>query len=314
MTEIKNFKLFAAIILLCLGTTLLKAQEKEHDLTLNLQQGSTFKMEEQIIQHVTQEVSGMKQEMYQTYKTTYTYLVETVNDSDYIFKITYNHIYFEMNNPLTGINKYDSDKDGMNTDDPMFKNFAALTGKSFKMRVLKTGAVRNLLETDAMIEAMMGDLAITDTAEAAAKKAELNALFGGNRIITSFENSFNIYPENKVDVGDSWTKNNTVTTVFPIIVESTYTLDLAKKKKLQVSMKSTMESNPDEVVEQNDMEMSYDLKGDMTGTFELDGTTHMAKTVKINQNISGKVSMNSTMYGEMTFPMSIETEVTKTIK
>jgi hypothetical protein len=130
--------------------------------------------------------------------------------------------------------------------------------------------------------------------------------FGDEALKTMFEQSFKIYPDKKVKVGDVWSVN----LLFPSLggdakVENTYSLQSTKNNVAQADVKSSFHFTPSANAASEGM--GSELSGDQQGQIAIDIKTGMLLNSKATQIAKGKLKMQDTeVLTNMTSNISID--------
>lgn len=120
-------------------------------------------------------------------------------------------------------------------DNTQNKIFKAMMKKPFHITMTKTGKVEKV-EGAENLWADIGKLGI-DEATINTIKPALNQMMSENSLRSSFEQALVTYPENKVQVGDTWNSTTGLPMGFPVEVANTW--KLAEQTSTQAVVNST---------------------------------------------------------------------------
>jgi hypothetical protein len=269
--------LFALALLFSCG-----APKEKIELMLRLQEGQSYSIRVTMDQDISQRPAGQKMDMRQTLAVEYTFDVQEVDeDGTALVDVIYTAVLYKLDGP--GINvEYDSANPPAHVSDAA-RGFAALVGQGFSMRIAADGQVSDLQGVDAMLDSLTRGL---DPVAA----QSLREQFGDEALRETMEQMMAIYPEAPVGIGDSWRKQITVTKGYPIIVDTTWTLEGRREGVAVIGVRSKIKPNPGAPpLEVGGMTVSYNLSGEQEGTTELDEATGWTVGGQIKQDISGEV-------------------------
>jgi hypothetical protein len=277
-------------IICCAAGLSASAQVK---LSLNPAKGAKYQYRTEMVQNITQTVMGqtipMEQEMTFVYDMNIKEKDSQVIEAEFIYR----EVYYLLSSAMMKM-AYDSKNPVENmseTDKMMAKIFGVLIGKPFNVSFTADGSVLSVSGMDTIMEDVVK--AVADDGQIASQiVSALQQQFGNEPIGKSFEQSFKIYPDRKIKVGDSWeTQQTVVISGMTTETKSTYTLKSLKKNVASAEVVSSMVLKP--------IGMEGTIAGEQTGTMEIDVKTGLPLTGNITQNIKGtlttqgvEVSMN----------------------
>jgi hypothetical protein len=159
--------------------------------------------------------------------------------------------------------------------------FAAMKGKSFIIKVNPQGEITKVEGFDKIGEAMANEMKMDE----AKKKQVIEGFknqFNENAVKESFGQSFDIFPDKKVKVGDSWQKKTTSGVgKTKMTTNTTYTVKGIKGNTMELASASKMDLNGQ--------------SADMKGTLFVDINTGMVKNGTIKQSMGGERKMMNTI-------------------
>lgn len=302
---------FAIALLIAACCRPARAQEDKLELRLRLKQGEVYRLKTTVEQKINQTVGANAQATEQTFAVGYRMAVESVDAAGNMkVATTYDSVLFRQKGP-SGAVEYDSANPPKQVPAGA-KAFAALAGLGFKSTVTPTGKVTAVEGLDAMFAEMVRKLELPDGPQKAAVQKALNDQFGEDAMKQNLQNVFALYPEKPVAVGESWQRRVVVAKGFPMVLEGTYTLKSRDQGVAHVEIKATL--SPNEAagpVELGTGKMSYDLKGEQSGTADVEEATGWTRSLTTNQTVAGGLRFQAAGgVPETNNPITIQEKVT----
>lgn len=312
MNSKKTISVLSMVILFA-GISL--AQEKV-DLKLNLKAGDSHEMKMVQIQDITQTVNGQEMKMKQTQEMILGVDCLSV-DQDGVMdvKMAYKSMKMTIESPM-GKMEFDSTNpkpaDSNKPQEKMMAGiFSAMVGSEFQMKVKPTGETFDVRGISEMMNKLKQQMP-AEQMQGAEKM--IDKMFDESQIKELTGNMMNMYPENKVAIGDSWYDTKSINFMLPIDIDTTYMLKNLKDGTAVIDVVSKMDmgdtSKPLDIDPNN--KMSMQLSGTMNGTNEVDVNTGLTKKGNMTMNFSGMLKMeaNEQMPEGMTIPMTIKGDIT----
>lgn len=245
---------------------------------------------------VTQELPSGPMEI-DTKVTTYTsYQVGKMENSEIVLGVQYNR--FITSSESMGMSQT-IDTDSLSENDPSAKILGRLTNKPFQAKLTPTGEV---IAVDGL-EKLWTENDTTLTPMERAGIEQLKSSFGGEAFRKAMERAINIFPDENVQIGDTW-QTEEVAEVSGMTMEMkvTYTLTEVTDKHFILDIDGTVKSDPSKPMMQMGMEMTMDLQGTNKGTVKLDKETRWPVESEATQSLKGTVGTQA-----MDIPMEIVT-------
>jgi hypothetical protein len=264
---------------------------KKITLQLNLKEGSLYNLKTTTQQQIIQKIQGQEQEINQTIGAGYTFSVEEVDKYGVAkIKITYNSTFFKRDS-LSGKVEYDSSKSPTEIPEEA-KGFAALVGESFLIWMSSKGEVLDVKGADDIVRHVVEKFNLTDESMKVSMEQDLKEQFGDKALQESMGNMMGVYPDAPVGIGDSWERASTVSRGLPIVLENVYKFKAQRGHNLIIEVYSKIKPNPAAApAKRGPILLKYILQGEQKGTIQIKETTGWISSAKVNQQLSGKVSM-----------------------
>ena len=270
-------------------STLVLAQcstaEKTTKLAFNLPKGKVY--EYVMDMTMSQEAQGQKGST--SIKGAYLMEVTDANDSLSTVRTTFDRL--GMNMEMGGM-KLDIDSDKADTasgqlsaqamqanpmgamQSLMGGMFRGMKGKSFTMVMDREGKVSSVSGLEEVASGMAGEMNVADDMRSTMQQAFAQQ-FNSEKMKDAFQ-SYNIYPNKEVKVGDSWERTATMS---GIELKSKYTVKSIEGNSVSLAMTGDV-ANPQ-------------LKGTQSGTLLVDKNTGLILKGDIEQHFTGPVTINS---------------------
>ncbi|MGE5942755.1 MAG: DUF6263 family protein [Flavobacteriales bacterium] len=272
-------------------------------LEYHLKVGDSMTVFQKATQDILQDLDGTKHEMKNILEADYTFVVSQKTDSTYI--INFNFERFKM---ITTSNLYGEvinvdTKNSVSKDDIQAQVFLGMIGAKLKMVLLKNGKVKSISGTDKMIAKMIANAGISDELTKQVMIESMKKEFGNKSLAQSFEQMTFIYPNKKVNIGDTWINNYK----GDLFAKNTWKLDTITEKTFELSANSdiTMSTKEDNV--------SMTLTGKQQTKLTASKTSGFIKDMVVKQTAKG-ISVMEQM-ANVDIPTTITSTTTyKTIK
>ena len=252
-------------------------------LSFNPTQGETYVYRFNSEQTTNQTVMGMEMPSTVTMDMLFAMTANNSNDNEVQVEFTYKEIATRMSS-LMGNLEISSTLEGAAA-----QMFNAIIGKPIGVVFRRDGSVQSISGLDAVTEGL-------NPADPSA--AILLSTFNEDAMRQMFEQSFNMYPSDAVNIGDSWNNDIQLSMMgMDSDIRSTYTLRSVNGNIATIDLVSVSTTT----IEQNE------ISGESTGQITLDINTGMIITSTMTTTMSGNfvmegmaIAMNSTATVSMT--------------
>ncbi|RYY87683.1 MAG: hypothetical protein EOO15_11135 [Chitinophagaceae bacterium] len=268
-------------LLLALGFLLIAgAASAQVMLALNLQPGKTYAYSIDLDIHSSKGDQSVTMEI----KSSYDIFVSSVRADTLLLRCTYSRMAMAMDlgeTKFAGDSRSPLDTTEFTADAMMNRMVHALTGKSFTLKITREGAVVDVLGVPEMTEAVVADAGLPEGARENFRTA-FTQQFNERSLAESFTQSFHIYPNKVVKVGDSWNRTFTNSS-SGLSADAIYTVKAIKGDLVYLDIKS-------------DLKMSNSsMQGTQKGDMVLEAATGLMRNGSIRQHITGDAEIDNTI-------------------
>jgi hypothetical protein len=263
-------------------------------LTFNPAQKTTYEYSTELDIDVAQTVMGQAIPMNQKMKILYQLQVLERSNESIKIRCTYTYMQLSSSSPSPMVPKLSFDSRTPNYKTPMDSMVSVMLGnfigKSYVVEMSPTGAVQSI----AGMKEMLGSVSQNNP-----MLAYMTQMFSDDALKQSLEQSFRIYPETPVNIGDSWDVKQAIgMNGMSVDNLSTYTLKDVKDGVATLDILSKMDY-------QLTTPMEGTLRGSTSGSMDVDLKTGLPKQSLSAMKMSGKFSAQG---------MEIENETTAKTK
>jgi hypothetical protein len=304
----KQFTIKSALFICAMMLVFSACGNKEkYTLVYNLNAGDVFGVFMSVDMNISQSVMGQSMDIGNHMKMNSLYVVNSVDENTIDMDFMFTSMRMDMS--AAGFElSFDSETDTeFATAEDMSPLFRAITNLPFNMVMDRQGNVKSVSGMEKMIDAMFS--VFDDEIDDFTKEqmvAQLGQQFDSESMQTTMGQSFAIFPENPVRIGESWKTTGTVN---------------AGQVNLNMDMKTTLKSvnshiavlhvhgefSTDAPIVQvtNGMETSVTLTGTQHGTMEIDMNTGWIIKGELTQDMKTEVEVQG-----MKLPQTISSKIT----
>lgn len=300
----KNLK--TIVMLLMVLAVGLNAEAKKVKLQYQLEQGKTFTYEVKSNQDITQEMMG--QTMGQTIESVQTFefaVKEVLGNGDYVMEYRMKHYRMEAK---TDMGDMSFDTETANTEGAMgeLMNKLLMTPIEFVMK--GSGEIVEFKNNEE-IAALVDSLADPTNPEFQMLAPIMSHFGSDDASKQSISTMLLVYPGGKIKSGKTWESTSTMNQMVNFVSTNVTQLSeikgntaiLTQDNKISVGEGGT-------TMEQQGMEMEFELAGGKQGSFEVDMTTGLIQKASGITTITGIISIDSSQLpAPMSIPMTIKT-------
>ena len=229
--------------------------------------------------------------------------VKEKNNDEISIDYSYKEVVMEVSNPMMNI-KYDSKNTAESSSEPeklIAQIFNGLIGKNMNVVFAPDGSVKSISGFDAIMEDIQKNIISANPAIQQMVNAFLQSL-NEDAMKQTFEQSFKVYPDKEIKVGDSWDKDISYTAAGILNnIKNTYTLksvvnDIALLDVVSVSNVKPSAGNGN-------------MEGEMIGGQKSEMSLNVKTGMLINSTGAGSAKGKFTTQG-MEILMDTESKVT----
>ena len=284
-------------IIIALGVFFISLQTfAQQALQYNLSVGSTFTVEQEAKQHITQDLQGTEQIIENTLKSQMHFKVVAIDDATITLEMTFKTMKMIMSSPSLGV-IMDADtetQDDLNSTSNMFK---ATLNIPVTITMEKSGKIKEVTGGDKLIESMFKAASITELAAMESARAQFEKQFGSSALSQSIEQMTYFLPAKKVAIKDTWA------TVFSWNLEAKNTWTLAEYSALTSKITGTATT----VMSTIDENVVMVLNGTQTSTITLDSKTGLFQNIIVKSENSGNAQIAA---ANASIPTTIKSTIT----
>jgi len=276
------------------------------DLMLNLEEGKAYVQKTSLESNVSQNMMGQAIEV-KTSSNSSIHLKKTKENGEIdSYEAKYGDIAVSSSQ-MGQTQTFSSDTASLESVDAMSRAFAMLANKNFEATINGKGVVQEVNGLDEMVTEAMGAIP-----QGPGMAEMLKSSVGIDGFTKNLEITTDIFPDKKVKVGDSWTKEQFLSVGLPIISTSTYTLKSTADGVATLEVNGTFATDPNNATTQlQGMEANQYFEGTRTGTMTVNLATGWVTSGKLNDEIVGSMSFapSSQMPDGMTIPIDVKNTI-----
>ncbi len=289
--------------LLCTLLLMTTAYAQKAKLSMNLEEGKTYKQLTHSQSTINQDVYGQKMKIVITIDGSVSFLANTVTKTGFDMTAQYNWMKISMEMPQGSM---ELNSENHAEDDFLSQLLAEMKLIPFQMKMDRKGKILEMENVDAKWEAVMHKIPL---AQAEQVKSQMMDAFGEDARTSSIEMVTAVFPEKAVKKGAQWSSSTTRDAGMSFTLSNTYTYEGNEDGLAIISVRSSIETTDKEAwLENNGMTMRYELSGTMTGQILVDMKSGWTREATIEQNLEGKtyIQDNEQIPGGMEIPMTIK--------
>ena len=278
-------------------------------LSLNLQEGQTYKLKSNATQTMQQTVHNMKQKITTSIKGVMSFYVKERQNDKFIIDLTYNKLQFKLTAPraVISFNSEDSNK----TDNIYDRIYSQFIGKKFTMIIDRYGKVDTVQGLDALGKSIINGLELKNPMLKAQLVEDFKGMFGNKSLKSSLELLTCFFPKKPVHIGESWSNTIDLSSAFPATFNNTWKLTDFDSTQAIIKGNALIESmNGGAPMRIGNMAISYDVQGNQTSEIHIQPKSGWILFAKINSHVTGtiKVEKNTQLPNGLNIPFDLRTE------
>jgi hypothetical protein len=259
---------------------------KKEPIKLSLKAGDKRTVSLKSNQHVSMNAMGMN--------------MDTSNGADLEFDLTVTAVDeagtadIDVNVRRYSLTNDSSMKAMMGGGDPMSAIGSAIEGKKFTMRLTPYGSIESIGGWDAIKADIQQKMGASGPGGAGVPAGFLDQVAGEDLIRGQMEGLFAVYRTDPAGKGDTWSKTVSEVGVFPVSVETKYTLVDRAGGYSTVESIGTLKANESMSgpMAQLGVSMKMDFKGEQKGVVKIEDATGWVVRDESDLNFSGDMSID----------------------
>jgi len=296
------------LIVFCLSLfTLARAQKL--DLSLNLQEGKTYTQQSESKLSIVQNINGQELNINMSVKGSMSYLVKTATKEDYLIDMQYEALSMYMELPQGGSVEFNSEKEDQN--DIMSTVLNGITNQPISIVLGKKGTISEVSDLDSLWTSVFSQFSNIPEEQLKQVQDQIKSAYGPEALKGNVEMVTAIFPSERVQVGDEWVVTNSMQSMMPVDVNSTYKLaEIQDGYYLIQGASSLQTSDTAAIVDSNGMPMKYNMTGAINSEIKIDKQSGWIIEAQNTQDIEGEAQIqpNPQMPMKMTIPMVMKNE------
>jgi len=306
-----KMKMILGVAILALAFT---PAAKKTSFQFKLEDGKVYSQTTNIKGVIKQNIQGMVQET--TQNATLQLKMELLESSadQGTYNVWYKSIGMSIESAMSGKSmkqEFGSDTTNMEKVDPTSLILSKMTDHKFQATVTHLGEVENVEG----LEKIITDALPGDSASAAGMRGNISSSFGDGGFAKNIETVTDIFPDKKVKIGSTWTKESYTASGMPLISKNTYTLKAVEKNKATIDVVSDLSVDPENATTNlQGLDAVFFLEGTRHGTIRVDVETGWVIEANFTDDIVGSlnISPNAQLPDGMTIPMEVENTIVVT--
>jgi FKBP-type peptidyl-prolyl cis-trans isomerase 2 len=190
-------------------------------LKMNLENGKTYNQSTTTVLTITQDVMGQPVEIEMTIIGEMSFLVKGVSDDVYDMELQYERLKMEMKMPQMNMA---FDTDTPDEQDMMSRLMTSLKNKPFNIKMNSRGKILEVSNSENLYSGMMEQMDGMDEMQKIQLKTQMEDSFGPETLKGNIEMATAMFPEQPVDIGDSWAVETKLESSMSMILKSDYQL------------------------------------------------------------------------------------------
>ncbi len=267
-------------------------------LELNLKKGETYRQKLNTGVNMTMNVADFNMEMTMDTYIEMSFYVKKASSKYYEIDVTYNSMRVSLDGAGQSVTVDENSGDAMGS---MLKK---MIGKSFFVKMGKTGEVLEISGLEEIMNTLFDDPAYGTEAERQAVKEQFSQLFDGKSIMQQFNGAL-VFPAEKVAPGDTWESEIEFPT--PMLGNSKMLFRYEYKGNADgmniIAVTNTTDMNIN--VAPN---MSMNMTGTGTGEIKVDAKTGWVSKSSMTTDVAGEMLMPED--GSMKMSMTMKADIT----
>lgn len=302
------------IVLICL-LTIAATVNAQTEIKLNLVKGKTYSLGQQSTINSNMEMLGQKIVYGISMNARANFKIIDINDGVYNMEVHFADLSLKVKNPFSNLNigSEEEAEEFMNKlNEMMNKGLSALKNIPFTIRISNRGEIMEVSGFEKLFENMLQTMSSESDMDVQYRQGileQIKKVYGEDATRNSFATMFDIYPENKVSIGDGWSKKRGLQNEISAEYEMRYRLEKVSKSKIVITGNGKFNKNSQNIQEE-DMKGSLNTSGEFDVSYDLDPVSGWVKNATINNeiNINTNTEPDKNMQEGMSMSIRIQSE------
>lgn len=294
-------KITLLLVILSLFFTISSQAQKKKLLRFKLEKGSVYEMVMNMNNNMDQEMMGQQVKMDQQMEMITIMTVEDVLPNNN-FLINYHYKSIKMDMDVMG-NSMTFDSENEEESTSSLKALKNLTKTKLKLEFTPLGKVISIDGFDSFNDVFAENFELKEMFKMISSEKAFKSSFG---------QTFNYFPEEKVTVGDSWSTSQKIEEPMSMNIDMHFTVSDIQKHNVFLDMDSDIDSNT--TMEQNGMSIDMEMKGKQNGTLTINSKDGMLNASAMKQDLSILMKMKNPQTNEdIEMPIKMHATIKTTV-
>jgi hypothetical protein len=303
----RNIVLCTSFILLfaCNNTHTHTTTEKKYTFKLHLQTGAKYYYTIHNETDVNLSIKDNKVENKNNITVGLIYNINKDSAGNDLFKITFDSFAVVLKNGNKETNLTTANG-GEYSLDPTERMLASLKDNSIFVTADANGRIISVSGYKEIADKLVSEMNITNETERNQVEGQISSMAGEGFVKNNLAQSFNIFPDSALYVGDSWTKELTASTQLGLDLPTVYTLYSVDNNVATIKSASDINTS-NQNININGTQAAATLKGNEEGKLRLELNTGMILQADSKVSIKGNIEV---MGSEVPVSIKISKQVT----
>lgn len=286
------------------------ANAQKQELSLNLQQGSTYYHTYSSESMIKQEISGREINVKTKVINYMSFRVIAAEKNSFLLETSYDSMIIDMKAPMM-VSKFNSNKNDSSDIGSML--LGIMCDSSFTIRMSDKGRIEEVIGIDSLWHHSLHSYDSLTPNQRVQFASILGSSFTESAVRSNLEMGLSVYPKKKVALGDAWTVDSEINSITKMTSSINYILRKRNDEEIVLEGSGVVEtSEKDMMVNYNGVEMKAQIYGVMTMKISLDPKTGWIRSSEMKQEIDGLMSVDASQSpnGSMEIPVNVLSSAT----
>lgn len=295
----KHLAKLAAVVFFCAGVAGAQNAEEKIELKLRWQAEKDYLVRIENDTRTTQIINGQTNHVAQNMVLHYLYQVISVDEQGVAdLDLTFRDVAFSLvarSGKNTVKMEYDSTKKPKEIP-PVASGFAALVGQVVEIKVDPRGRVVEARGFKELLQHLTKNITLPAGPERASIEETLRNQFSEEAFTEMMQkNMGGFYPSRAVAVGEAWGDKTELTQGFPVVMDSTFTLQERSKGTSLIATEASMIMDAkNKPIRSENTKITYEFKGKHVGTMLIRESDGFVTRSQSAFSLAGQMFLNTT--------------------